>query len=144
MIIHHEHFVIEANDLENAGYVSSHIKKFLLARNTPKVIIKRVAIATYEAEINVVIHSYGGECMFSLHTNRIHVVFRDRGPGINDIAQAMVEGYSTANVQATNYGFGAGMGLANIQRACDEFTINSSPLGTTLDITIYLEDVHES
>ncbi len=139
MIIQHERFVIEANDLENAGYVSSHIKKLLKSHEVNKAIIKRVAIATYEAEINVVIHSYGGECRCSLHHNRIHIVFIDRGPGIPDINQAMKEGYSTASMQAINYGFGAGMGLSNIRKASDEFKLDSSPQGTILDIVIYLE-----
>lgn len=139
MIIQHERFIIEANDLENAGYVSSHIKKMLKAHNVNKAIIKKVAIATYEAEINVVIHSYGGECRCSFHHNRIHVVFIDRGPGIPDINQAMKEGYSTASTQAINYGFGAGMGLSNIRKASDEFKLDSSPQGTILDIVIYLE-----
>lgn len=139
MIIQHDRFVIEANDLENAGYVSSYIKKMLQAHGVTKPIIKRVAIATYEAEINVVIHSYGGECRCSLHHNRIHVVFIDRGPGIIDVNRAMIEGYSTASSQAINYGFGAGMGLSNIKKASDEFKLESSPQGTNLDIVIYLE-----
>ena len=143
MIIQHERFVIEANDLENAGYVSSHIKKMLVSRNIPKAIIKRVAIATYEAEINVVIHSYGGECRCSLHHNRLHIVFIDRGPGIPDVDIAMTEGYSTASGNAITYGFGAGMGLSNIKKASDLFSLTSSPQGTNLDITIYMEVAHD-
>lgn len=140
MIIQHERFLIEANDLENAGYVSSHIKKLLTSRNVSKRIIKKVAIATYEAEINVVIHSYGGECRISLHDNRIHVVFMDRGPGIPDVDKAMIEGYSTASKDAINYGFGAGMGLSNIKQASDVFSLVSNPQGTILDITVFLEE----
>lgn len=126
-------------DLENAGLVSSHIKKSLKAMNVSKPVIKRVAIATYEAEINVVIHSYGGTCVYSIHHDRIHVIFSDFGPGIECIARAMTEGYSTANSQARNHGFGAGMGLSNIKQAVDEFSLNSSNQGTKLDLTIYFE-----
>ena len=144
MIIQHERFIIEANDLENAGFASSRIKKLLVHKKIPKPIIKKVAVATYEAEINVVIHSYGGECRYSLHHNRIHIVFIDRGPGIPDVEKAMIEGYSTASSNAINYGFGAGMGLSNIKKASDLFSITSSPQGTTLDITIFMEVSSES
>lgn len=129
-------FPIEAMDLENAGSVSSYIKKALISKNISKSVIKRVSIAVYEAEINVVIHSYGGVCKYTIDDECIHVIFEDIGPGIPDIEQAFKPGYSTANVQAINYGFGAGMGLINIRNASDDFHISSSPKGTILDITI--------
>lgn len=129
-------FSIEAMDLENAGSVSSYIKKTLMQKNISKSIIKRVSIAVYEAEINVVIHSYGGVCRYIVDDELIHVIFEDTGPGIPDIEQAFKPGYSTANAQAINYGFGAGMGLINIRNASDDFHISSSPKGTTLDIVI--------
>lgn len=129
-------FPIEAMDLENAGTVSSSIKKALICKNISKSVIKRVSIAVYEAEINVVIHSYGGVCRYTMDDACIHVVFEDTGPGIPDIEQAFKPGYSTANAQAINYGFGAGMGLINIRNASDDFHISSSPKGTTLDIII--------
>lgn len=129
-------FPIEAMDLENAGIVSSSIKKALICKNISKSVIKRVSIAVYEAEINVVIHSYGGVCRYTMDDTCIHVVFEDTGPGIPDIEQAFKPGYSTANAQAINYGFGAGMGLINIRNASDDFHISSSPKGTTLDIII--------
>jgi anti-sigma regulatory factor (ser/thr protein kinase) len=129
-------FPIEAMDLENAGSVSSYIKKALISKNISKSVIKRISIAVYEAEINVVIHSYGGVCKYTIDDECIHVIFEDTGPGIPDIEQAFKPGYSTANAQAINYGFGAGMGLINIQNASDDFHISSSPKGTILDITI--------
>ena len=129
-------FPIEAMDLENAGSVSSYIKKALISKNISKSVIKRVSIAVYEAEINVVIHSYGGVCKYTIDDECIHVIFEDIGPGIPDIEQAFKPGYSTANAQAINYGFGAGMGLINIRNASDDFHISSSTKGTILDITI--------
>ena len=129
-------FTIEAMDLENAGSVSSNIKKTLIGKNIPKHIIKRVSIAVYEAEINVVIHSYGGTCTYFIDDDKIRVVFEDTGPGIEDIEQAIQPGFSTANTQAIYYGFGAGMGLMNIKNASDIFNLTSSPKGTILDITI--------
>lgn len=129
-------FSIEAMELENAGIVSSTIKKALIEKGISKPIIKRVSIAVYEAEINVVIHSYGGFCTYTIDDDKIKVIFEDSGPGIPDIEQALQPGYSTANQQAKCYGFGAGMGLMNIKNSCDEFNITSSPKGTTLEITV--------
>lgn len=132
-------YQIEAMDLENAGTVSSIIKKTLIFEGIERSIIKRVSIAVYEAEINVVIHSYGGTCKYLIDDKKIQVTFKDTGPGIPDIEQAIQPGFSTANSQAIYYGFGAGMGLMNIKNASDEFNITSSPQGTTLDIIIYLD-----
>ena len=137
MIKLEEELQIVALDLENAGYVSSRIKKNLINANIQKPVIKRVSIAVYEAEINVVIHSYGGTCKYTMDDEKIKVVFKDNGPGIKDIEQAIQPGFSTANTQAIYYGFGAGMGLMNIKNASDEFNISSSPEGTTLEIVIY-------
>lgn len=136
MNMRNDRFDIEAMDLENAGGVSSHIKKALINENISKSIIKRVSIAVYEAEINVVIHSHGGICEYTIDDEKIHVIFKDTGPGIPDIEQAFKPGYSTANARAINYGFGAGMGLINIRNASDDFNIESSPKGTILDIII--------
>lgn len=129
-------FSIEAMDLENAGIASSTIKKALIQKGISKPLIKRVSIAVYEAEINVVIHSYGGVCTYTIDDDRIKVIFEDSGPGIPDIEQALQPGYSTANQQAKCYGFGAGMGLMNIKNSSDEFNITSSPKGTTLEIIV--------
>ena len=129
-------FDIRRMNLEDAGYISSYIKKKLVGFNFPRKDIRRVAIATYEAEINVTIHSYGGFCDFAIYNDHIYVKFQDTGPGIEDIEQAMVEGYSTASKEAIGYGFGAGMGLKNIKNASDDFKIESSKDGTKLEIII--------
>ena len=129
-------FSIEAMDLENAGIASSTIKKALIQKGISKPLIKRVSIAVYEAEINVVIHSYGGVCTYTIDDDKIKVIFEDSGPGIPDIEQALQPGYSTAHQQAKCYGFGAGMGLMNIKNSSDEFNITSSPKGTTLEIIV--------
>ena len=131
-----EELQIEAMDLENAGIASSTIKKALIQKGISKPLIKRVSIAVYEAEINVVIHSYGGVCTYTIDDDKIKVIFEDSGPGIPDIEQALQPGYSTANQQAKCYGFGAGMGLMNIKNSSDEFNITSSPKGTTLEIIV--------
>lgn len=129
--------VINRMNLEDAGYISSYIKKKLVSLNVDKPIIRRVVVATYEAEINVTIHSFGGECDFIIYNDSIKVIFKDTGPGIEDIEQAMVAGYSTASKDAISYGFGAGMGLLNIKNASDDFKITSSKEGTIVEITIY-------
>lgn len=130
-------------NLEGAGYISSYVKKKLVNLNIDKSLIRRVVVATYEAEINVTIHSFGGECDFTIYNDHIYVVFKDTGPGIEDIDQAMVAGYSTASKDAISYGFGAGMGLLNIKNACDEFKITSSKEGTIVEIIIYWKDRKE-
>lgn len=131
---------IKRMNLEDAGYISSYVKNKLVNLNIDKTIIRRVVVATYEAEINVTIHSFGGECDFEIYNDHIYVVFKDTGPGIEDIEQAMVAGYSTASKDAISYGFGAGMGLLNIKNACDEFRISSSKEGTIVEIIIYWKE----
>lgn len=131
---------IKRMNLEDAGYISSYVKNKLVNLNIDKTIIRRVVVATYEAEINVTIHSYGGDCDFEIYNDHIYVIFKDTGPGIEDIEQAMVAGYSTASKDAISYGFGAGMGLLNIKNACDEFRISSSKEGTIVEIIIYWKE----
>lgn len=131
---------IKRMNLEDAGYISSYVKNKLVNLNIDKTIIRRVVVATYEAEINVTIHSYGGDCDFEIYNDHIYVIFKDTGPGIEDIEQAMVAGYSTASKDAISYGFGAGMGLLNIKNACDEFKISSSKEGTIVEIIIYWKE----
>lgn len=144
MIISSSNFDIKTMDFENAGFASSYIKKELKRIDVPKNIIRRIAIATYEAEINVVIHSFGGFCHYNIHENRITVKFKDIGPGIKDIQKAMLKGFSTANQEAKMHGFGAGMGLVNINEAVDEFRIVSSEKGTIIEFTVYFEVNNES
>ena len=125
-------------NLEQAGYISSFIKKLLVDNKISKMVIRRVSIATYEAEINVVIHSYGGKCVVDYHEKQLKIVFSDTGPGIKNIESAMTEGFSTASTYARENGFGAGMGLPNIRNSCDEFDIQSSDKGTIVTIIFNL------
>lgn len=127
-------FLIKRMNLTDAGSISSYIKKELTKLGVDPRIIRRVAIASYEAEINVVIHSYGGYCLFTVDGDTITLEFVDSGPGIVSIPQAMQSGFSTANDIAKTNGFGAGMGLPNIKNASDEFDIKSSDKGTELTI----------
>jgi len=93
-------FEILPMNLEQAGYISSFIKKLLVDNKISKMVIRRVSIATYEAEINVVIHSYGGKCVVDYHEKQLKIVFSDTGPGIKNIESAMTEGFSTASSYA--------------------------------------------
>lgn len=119
-------FPVEKDDFENAGRASSAVKKQLQQRGIDPAIIRRVAVAMYEAEINIIIHSLGGTMTAKIYPDRIEVTALDRGPGIPDIELAMKEGYSTASDRVREMGFGAGMGLPNIKRCADKFEIESA------------------
>jgi len=126
-------------DFELAGRASTEIKKTLKKRNIDPEIIRRVAIASYELEINQVVHSLGGTITCSIQPDKIIIVASDTGPGISDINLALQEGWSTADEWIRSLGFGAGMGLANTKRVSDEFYIDSSPdSGTTVHSVIYI------
>lgn len=114
------------DDFGRAGMASSDIKKKLRQVGINPDVIRRVAIATYEAEINIVIHSYGGKITLLINQDRIEIFFVDTGPGIENIEMAMKEGYSTASSKVREMGFGAGMGLPNIRKCSDEFYIEST------------------
>lgn len=130
---------IRENDILRAGEASSNIKKILRQLGIDAKIIKKVAIATYEAEINVVIHSKGGTIHILIKPEQIEIYVEDKGPGIEDISLAMQQGYSTANDEIRELGFGAGMGLPNMKRCSDEFYIDSE-LGeyTILKMIFYI------
>lgn len=124
------------NNYEDAGQVSQDIKNQLKAIGYDPKILKRVSIACYEAEINLVIHSNGGTILFEIDPEGIvHLSFDDTGPGIPDIDKAMTPGWSTASEKAREFGFGAGMGLDNMKNCATTFKINSSPEGTHLKMT---------
>lgn len=118
-----------------AGDVSARIKRHMKRLGIPSSIMRRVSVCTYEAEINLVIHSDGGQIDFEISEDRILVRARDVGPGISDIDKAMTEGWSTASNEVRNMGFGAGMGLPNMKRNADEFAI-SSVVGEGTDISM--------
>ena len=140
-----QEYEIERNDIGNAGTVASLTKRTLKKQGFSREFVKRVTIGVYEAEINVVIHSYGGKATVELTDEYVEIIFTDVGPGIESIENAMTEGWSTASKYAIENGFGAGMGLPNIKACSDEMDLQSSKEGTTLRIRFYItEDCRES
>lgn len=122
-------FPVIRHDFENAGHASTEIKKALKKRGSDAKLIRRVAIAAYELEMNLVVHSNGGKISFYLNEDEACIRCRDRGPGIEDTEKALEEGWSTANEWIRSLGFGAGMGLPNTKRVSDSFSISSSTKG---------------
>jgi len=126
-----------ADDYSTAGEASASLKKVLKQLGFAADIIRRVSIAMYEGEINMVIHANGGTASAEICEDRITITLADSGPGIPDVGLAMKEGYSTASDRARSLGFGAGMGLPNIKRCSDDLKIETEVgVGTTLTITI--------
>ena len=128
-------FRVQKSDFEHAGMAATEIKNTLAARGAPPKIIRRVAIAAYELEINLVVHSDGGTLTFRADEDDIQLIAKDTGPGIADISKAMQEGFTTANEWVKALGFGAGMGLPNAKRVSDHFHIVSE-LGKGTTVTI--------
>ena len=135
----HFEFPIEAGDFSNAGSASSQIKKRLKQLNISSDTVKKAVVAMFEAEVNVVGHSFGGTLTADIDSERIHVLVSDTGPGIPDIDLAMSEGYSTATEQIREMGYGAGMGLPNIKKSADHLEIRSGKEGTRVDMIFYLD-----
>lgn len=129
---------VVANDFMTAGKGSSAIKNNLKSMGISANIIRRIAIISYEAEINIVIHSFGGQLHCDLYEDKIVIISEDIGPGISDVNMAMTEGFSTATDSVRELGFGAGMGLPNMKKYSDNFEITSSREGTFIKITIFL------
>ena len=126
-------FVVVRNDLSGAGKAANEIKRILKEAGIDNKIVRRVAVAAYELEINVCIHSLGGTITFILDTEKATVIAKDSGPGIEDVEWACQDGTSTANDWIRSMGFGAGMGLSNSKRVADSFSIQSKvPTGTTV------------
>lgn len=131
------HYDINGDDFSAAGEASSAVKKVLAQLSVNPAIIRRVAIAMYEAEINTVIHGNGGFADVEISPQKITVIFKDNGPGIPNIDLAMKEGYSTASSEIREMGFGAGMGLPNMKKYTDELNIESAVgVGTTVTMTV--------
>ena len=123
-------------DFVTAGEASAQIKRLLKKLGVDAGVIRRLSIACYEAEINLVIHSDGGKLVLEVDSNEVTLISEDVGPGIPDIDLAMTEGYSTASEDVRMMGFGAGMGLANMARNADRFDI-SSKVGEGTTIKMY-------
>jgi serine/threonine-protein kinase RsbT len=118
-------FEVDDEDFSLAGRASSELKRVLGRLGIAPETIRRASIAAYEGEINMVIHAGGGVVEAVIEADRIELTLRDSGPGIPDISLAMTEGWSTASERFRELGFGAGMGLPNMKRNCDEFEIES-------------------
>lgn len=135
----HKIYPITRHDFENAGKASTEIKKMLRAHYTDTKIIRRIAVAAYELEMNITVHSIGGTLDFMIDEEKVFITAKDKGPGISDPGKALVVGYSTANEWIRSLGFGAGMGLPNVKRVSDDFSLNSVvPEGTVVQSIIYL------
>lgn len=133
------HFDVDGNDFTSAGQASIQIKKNLRRLGLDPETIRRVSIAMYEGEINMVIHAGGGEADVKVCESYIEIVLKDYGPGIKNIEQAMQEGFSTAPDQIRSLGFGAGMGLPNMKRYTDDMKIESAVgVGTTVTMRVNL------
>lgn len=131
-------FDIAERDFVTSGSASSQIKMALKRLGVAGDILRRTAIASYEAEINVTAHSKGGTITGNIFYDCIHLKLEDRGPGIEDIEQSMTPGYSTADDMVREMGFGAGLGLPNIKKNSDMMHITSEKGKTTfLEIVIY-------
>lgn len=132
-------FVIEGRDFARAGSASTEIKSILKSIGVRPMVIRRVAIAAYEAEMNAVMYAARTTMTFTVTPEEVRMVVEDSGPGIADVELAMQEGWSTATHEMREMGFGAGMGLPNIRKNADEFSIRSEVgKGTRLEILVHL------
>ena len=132
-------FHVDGDDFTSAGQASVQVKKDLRRLGVPAEIIRRVSIAMYEGEINMVIHAGGGEAEVRVTEEAIEIILNDNGPGIADIEKAMQAGYSTAPDTIRSLGFGAGMGLPNMKRYTDYMDIQSTVgMGTTITMKVNL------
>ena len=132
-------FNVDGDDFTSAGQASVQVKKDLRRLGIPAEIIRRVSIAMYEGEINMVIHANGGTAEVRVTEEAIEIILSDTGPGIADIDRAMQAGYSTAPDTIRSLGFGAGMGLPNMKRYTDYMDIQSTVgVGTTITMRVNL------
>lgn len=133
-------FNLEGGNFSRAGIASSEVKKILKQLNVEPALIKRIVVALYEAEVNVVAHAWEGVMNVNFDGKSIVVTITDKGPGIPDIDRAMQEGYSTASPEVREMGFGAGMGLPNMKKNCDKLDIESQvDVGTKVTMVTYLQ-----
>lgn len=131
------HYDVPGDDFTRAGEASSDVKKKLKTLGIDPGCIRKVAIAMYEGEINMVIHAKGGEITVEITTEQIRMVLADVGPGIPDVELAMQAGYSTAPDEIRSLGFGAGMGLPNMKKYSDQMEIDTRlGEGTTITMTV--------
>ena len=130
---------MDAGAYETAGEASTTIKRKLKQLGIDAGVLRRVSVASYEVELNLVIHSMGGTLTLQVDPEKVTLISKDVGPGIPGIDTAMTEGYSTANEEARTLGFGAGMGLPNMKRNATDFSIESQVgVGTTISMSFAL------
>ena len=130
-------YEISPDDFTRAGEASSDVKSKLKQVGVSPAAIRKVAIAMYEGEINMVIHAEGGKITVEISPTEIRMILADRGPGIPDIDQAMQAGWSTAPDEVRSLGFGAGMGLPNMKKYTDEMNIETTlGVGTTITMVV--------
>lgn len=135
----HYHYEVPGDDVTRAGEASGAIKSTLKKLGFDPGVVRKVAIAMYEGEINLVIHGGGGVIDVDIDGEKVTMVLTDHGPGIPDVAKAMEEGWSTASEKARSLGFGAGMGLPNMKKNTDEMTVDSTVgVGTTVTMVVRL------
>ncbi|NLK05647.1 MAG: anti-sigma regulatory factor [Spirochaetales bacterium] len=120
-----QEYLVPAQDFSVAGVASSNLKRLLKQLNINPFTIKRIMVAVFEAEVNVIAHSFGGRIVCDLEEEEITIQVIDTGPGIPNLDLAMTEGWSTASEQVRELGYGAGMGLPNIKKNCDHLTIQT-------------------
>ena len=133
------HFDVDGADFSSAGEASVLVKKKLRQLGISPDVIRKVSIAMYEGEINMVIHAEGGAADVTVTDNEVIIVLADKGPGIPDVSLAMKEGYSTARDNIRALGFGAGMGLPNMKKYTDSMKIDTEVgVGTTITMTVNL------
>ncbi len=138
-VLYRESFAISGNDFEHGGDAAANVKQIMKEFGLDPSVIRRLSIANFEAEMNVIMYADQGVLDFTVEAGAVRVVVADRGPGISDIDLAMQEGFSTATAEMRARGFGAGMGLPNIRRNTDSFEIESTPgAGTTLRYAVFL------
>jgi serine/threonine-protein kinase RsbT len=134
-----QRFPVAGGDFSRAGEVSCAVKELLKDLGLDARIVRRAAIASYEAEMNVIMYAWHARLDLSVTPRRLRIVVEDSGPGIADIDLAMKEGYSTATPEMRELGFGAGMGLPNIRKNADKFRITSeNGRGTRLELTFLI------
>lgn len=133
------HYDVDGDDFTSAGEASVNVKKKLRQLGVDPAIIRRVSIAMYEGEVNMVIHASGGYVDVNVYGDKIEIILTDEGPGIENVELAMQEGYSTAPDYVRSLGFGAGMGLPNMKSYTDEMNIETEiGVGTTITMIVNL------
>lgn len=138
-VLYRETFVITGDDFEHGGDAAAAVKLAMKDLGLDPTIIRRLSIANFEAEMNVIMYAHEARMDLLITPGAVRVVVTDRGPGIENIELAMQEGYSTATAEMRARGFGAGMGLPNIKRSTDTFEIESTVgRGTTLRYSVVL------